>query len=50
MTLKLIFKRRSLALSYNCSSDIKEKVLFVTKNDLASEKNIAQINLGRYLF
>ena len=45
---ELIFKPRSF--SYNCSQDIKEKVFFVTKNNLASEKKIAQINLGRKPF
>ena len=33
---KLIIKPRSF--SCNCSNDIKEKVFFVTKNNLASEK------------
>ena len=37
--LKLIFKPRSLALSYNSSPEIKEKkAFFVTKNNLATEK------------
>ena len=35
---KLIFKPRSLALSYNCSPDIKEQVFFVAKNNLASDE------------
>ena len=48
---KLIFQPSSSALSHNCSPDIKEKVFFETKNNLASEeKNIAQINLGRNPF
>ena len=39
-----------LAFNYNCSPDIKEKVFFVTKNNLALEQKFAQINLGRNPF
>ena len=47
---KLIFQPSSSALSHNCSPDIKEKVFFVTKNNLALEQKFAQINLGRNPF
>ena len=48
---KLIVKPRSLALSYNCSPDIKEEIVFLReKNILASEKKIEQINLRRNPF
>ena len=39
-TLSLSLSHVLLALSYNCSPDMKKKAVFVTKNNLASEKNI----------